>query len=99
MASMENGYVMGRTAMENQNQAVCVRDCTNCVKAREAGLNFRGQNCYTCRKNAGEPETLRHLSRSDCESHEFPEEKYARLSIIRPDFSHGNTRVVQLAAF
>lgn len=97
MTSMENGYVMGMTAMENQNQAVCVRDCTNCVKAREAGLNFRGQTCYTCRKNAGEPETLRHLSRSNCESHEFPEEKFDRLGSPHPEQTHRRAMAIQMA--
>lgn len=90
---------VGMMTNGNQASAVCVRSCINCVKAREAGHNFKGQMCYTCRKNPGEPETLRHLSRMNCESHEFPEEKLARMSIIRPDFSRGSTRSVQMAAF
>ena len=90
---MENSMGM---AMGTQ-VSVCVRNCANCVKAREAGHNFRGQPCYTCRRNPGEPETLRHLTRSNCDSHMFPEERVGRMmERLNPGV---RTTYVQMAAF
>ena len=92
MAAMENNMEMARGT---HGMAVCVRDCSNCVKAREAGVNFRNEPCYICRRKPDEPETLRHLSRINCEDHQLPEEKLTRF----PQVVGAKMTYLQMAAF
>ena len=92
MAAMETSMVMTKS---NQGMAVCVRTCGNCVKAREAGHNFRNEPCYTCRRKPGEPETLKHLSRVNCEDHQLPEEKVTRF----PQVLDTKKAYLQMAVF